>query len=391
MKYVEPLKISDDVLAQRFPEYAALRDRVRQAVAARQKDRPRPPEKLAAFVETDPRPHPHHILIRGQHNHPGREVQPGVPKALSTASNVYRLESAQGRVSTGRRSAFARWVTSPENPLFARVMVNRIWQHHFGQGLVATPDNLGKSGARPSHPELLDYLAAEFIRSGWSVKAMHRLVLRSAVYRQASSVAGPLSPDPQVVDPEDRLLWHFPLRRLDAEALRDTMLAVSGELDPRAGGPYVPTRRNAEGSVIVEETRDGAHRRSVYLQQRRTQVATLLELFDAPAITANCSVRNTSTVPLQALALLNSDFARARAAAFASRLDREAGPEAEGRVTLAFRLACGRDPHPGERTAVGRFLAAQRALYNREKDADRRAWTDFCQMVLASNAFLYVE
>jgi hypothetical protein len=143
--------------------------------------------------------------------------------------------------------------------------------------------------------------------------------------------------------------------------------------------------------VVVEETRDGARRRSVYLQQRRTQVATLLELFDAPAIAANCSVRNTSTVPLQALALLNSDFARARAAAFAARLEREAGPDVEARVTLAFRLACGRDPHAGERTAAVPFLAAQQALYNREKDAERRAWTDFCQMVLASNAFLYVE
>src|SRR5205807_2086111 len=135
-----------------------------------------------------------------------------------------------GRVSTGRRTAFARWVTSPENPLFARVVVNRIWQQHFGTGLVATPDNLGRSGAKPSHPELVDYLAAEFVRSGWSVKAVHRLILRSAVYRQASTPRDDLDDG----DPDNRLLGRFPLRRLDAEALRDAMLRASGELETRA-------------------------------------------------------------------------------------------------------------------------------------------------------------
>src|SRR5262249_32588071 len=159
--------------------------------------------------------------------------------------------------STGRRTAFANWVASPENPLFARVMVNRIWQHHFGAGIVATPENLGQSGAKPSHPDLLDYLATEFIRSGWSIKAMHRLILNSAVYGQSAESAereaqsakpgGALdarrSAMPREVDPDNRLLWHFPLRRLDAEAIRDAMLAVSGELDARAGGPYVPTTR----------------------------------------------------------------------------------------------------------------------------------------------------
>src|SRR5207249_8816414 len=166
------------------------------------------------------------------------------------------------------------------------------------------------------------------------------VILNSAVYRQMSA----LREDGLRVDPGNRLLWRFPLRRLDAEALRDAMLAVAGELDERSGGPYVPTRRTAEGSVDVDEKLDGARRRSVYLQQRRTQVPTLLELFDAPTMVANCSVRNTSTVPLQSLALLNSDFARARARAFAGRLEREAGLEADKRITLAFRLACGRVP-----------------------------------------------
>ena len=381
-----------------FPRLRGECAGVQKAIAQHEKDRPPPLETVAAFVETDPNPPPHHVMKRGQHNAPGAEVGPGVPAAFCTSSNGYRLDPRPaGRVSSGRRTAFARWVTSPENPLFARVMVNRVWQHHFGTGLVRTPDNLGQSGAAPSHPELLDYLATELVRNGWSLKALHRLILTSAVYRQGSwgrfslpNAPAGWKPAPQV-DPDNRLLWRFPLRRLDAEALRDALLGVSGELDPRTGGPYVPSRRTADGSVEVAETHTGARRRSVYLQQRRTQVATLLQLFDAPAIVGSCSARTTSTVPLQALALLNSDFARLRARSFAQRLAREAGPEPQRRLALAFRLACGREPVEAENSAARRFLAAQAALYAGQPDATERAWTDLCQMVLASNAFLYVE
>jgi uncharacterized protein DUF1553/uncharacterized protein DUF1549 len=379
------VKVSDDELARRFPEYAAIREQVGKAIAARQKDRPAPLEKLAVIVETDPKPLPHHLLRRGRHNAPGPVVQPGVPAALTAPGNGYRLEPRPpGRTSSGRRSAFARWVTSAENPLFARVMVNRIWQHHFGVGLVTTPDNLGRSGARPSHPELLDWLAVEFVRSGWSVKAIHRLILGSAVYRQSSASRTKAA----TVDSGNRLLWRYPLRRLDAEAVRDAMLAVSGELDRRAGGPYTPTRRLADGTVAVEEKQPGARRRSLYLQQRRTQVATFLELFDAPAMALHCSARTTSTVPLQALTLLNSEFALARAEAFARRVRREAGTDPERRLALAFRLAVGHEPSAVERTAARRFLQAQREAYGRTKDTEERVWRDLCQMILASNAFL---
>jgi hypothetical protein len=396
-QHADAVKVSDDGLAKRFPEYAALREDVRKAVAAREKERPPPLDQRSVLVETDPNPPVHHVLLRGQHNQPGPEAQPGVPAALTLPGNDFRVEPRpEGRISSGRRSAFARWVTSPENPLFARVMVNRIWQHHFGTGLVATPDNLGQSGARPTHPELLDYLATECIRSGWSIKAMHRLILTSAVYRQASAPPHPqpLSPEgrgAESLDPDNRLLWHYPLRRLDAEALRDAMLAVSGELDSRTGGPYMPTQRTGDGVVVVDEQLDGARRSSVYLQQRRTQVLTLLELFDAPALASNCSARTVSTIPLQSLALLNSDFARARARAFAGRLEREAGEGVEQRLTLAFRLAAGRETTAEEHAAARRFLAAQEGLEAKEKDGPRRAWTDLCQMILASNAFMYVD
>jgi hypothetical protein len=381
--HTKAVTITDDELAKRFPEYAALRERVGRTVAQRQKDRPHPLDRVAVLVETDPKPPVHHVLRRGQHNQPGREVQPGVPVAFSTKTNTFRIDSPKpGQVSSGRRTAFARWVASPSNPLFARVMVNRIWQHHFGTGLVSTPDNLGRSGARPSHPELLDFLAAEFVLCGYRIKAMHRLIMNSAVYRQASTPRE---------DVTDRWLARFPLRRLDAEALRDAMLHVSGELNTQAGGPYVPSNRTKEGTVEVAENIAGARRRSVYLQQRRTQVITLLGLFDSPAMVGTCGKRSLSTVPLQPLALLNSQFVRKRGSAFAGRLAREAGTDTDRRLTLAFRLACGRNAVEEELTACRRFVEKQHAVYAKEKDRAERTWTDLCQMILASNAFLYVE
>jgi hypothetical protein len=308
--------------------------------------------------------------------------------ALSSLKSAFTIEpQPAGRVSTGRRTALADWVTARENPLFARVMVNRIWQHHFGTGIVATPDNLGLSGAKPSHLELLDFLAAEFIASRWSVKTLHRLILTSAVYRQSSARREGLD----AIDPDNRLLSHFPLRRLDAEAVRDAMLFVSGELDTSVGGPYVPSKRTPEGVVEIEEKTPGAHRRSVYLQQRRTQVVTFLQLFDSPAIVSTCGKRTPSTVPLQSLAMLNSAFARDRAKAFATRLVREAGDDSAKRLVHAFRLACSREPLKEEVAACERFLDRQRDVYAKEKDADARAWADLCQIILANNAFLYVE
>ena len=385
--HAKDVQLSDDDLGKRFPEFAALREQVKKSSAAREKERPLPLEKLSVFVDTDPNPPKHHLLRRGQHNQPAEEVEPGVPAAFCSTSNVYRWERPAAGGSSGRRTALARWITSPENPLFARVMVNRIWQHHFGAGLVTTPDNLGQSGAKPTHAELLDYLAAEFVSCGWSIKAMHRLIMHAAVYRQTSAPRPSLAK----IDPDNRLLGRYPLRRLDAEALRDAMLSIAGDLDARVGGPYVPSRRTAQGVVEVPENQEGARRRSVYLQQRRTQVVTFMQIFDAPAIVATCSMRPTSTVPLQALALLNSDFARVRAKAFARRLVREAGLDTEKRLTLAFRLACGRTPLAEETSAAQRFLAAQKKIHTGVNDADERIWTDLCQMVLASNAFLYVE
>jgi hypothetical protein len=204
------------------------------------------------------------------------------------------------------------------------------------------------------------------------------------VYRQSSAPREKLV----AIDPDNRLLARFPLRRLDAEAVRDAMLSVSGELDPRAGGPYVPSKRTAEGTVEIAEKADGAFKRSLYLQQRRTQVVTFLQLFDAPAIVTTCGKRSPSTVPLQSLTMLNSEFARARAKAFAARLMSE--PPAK-RLDLAFRLVSGRSLLKDEVAACESFLSKQREVYAKEKDGDSQAWADLCQMLFASNAFLYVE
>jgi hypothetical protein len=390
-EHVEPLNITEDVVAKRFPEYAAVRKQLNQVIAAQEMQRPPALERVAVSVDVDSRPPAHHVLLRGQHNRPGPEVTPGVPAALSSAKNRYTLPAAPGIESSGRRLAFARWLTNPENPLLARVFVNRVWQYHFGNGFVADPDNFGVSGSPPSHPELLDWLAVGLVESGYSVKALHRLILNSSVYRQTSTPTGPAATVALTLDPENRLLSRFPLRRLDAEALRDAMLSISGGLDLRAGGPYVPAQSTSVGDVAVDEQHPGAHRRSVYLQQKRSQVVTFLELFDAPPITMTCAARSTSTVPLQSLALLNGDDVRSRAAAFAQRLRRQAGTDVKARLKLAFRLALGRAPVDDEQAAAMEFLERQQGLYAPADNGDALTWTDFCQMLLASNAFLYLN
>lgn len=382
------VEVSDEALAKRFAPFKGDLEASLKEISRLEAGRPAPLDKIAAFVETDTDPPAHRLLKRGIHTNPGEPVAPGVIAALESAGNRFAVEPApKGRASTGRRSALARWLTSPEHPLVARVIVNRIWQHHFGTGLVATVDNLGASGAKPSHPELLDHLALEFIRAGWSVKALHRLILATAVSMQSSAPGKAAA----AIDPDNRLLARFPLRRLDAETIRDSMLWVSGELDTAIGGPYVPTKRAGDGTVSVAESAPGAKRRSVYLQQRRTQVDTFLQLFDAPSIVSTCGKRSISTVPLQSLALLNSEFARARASAFAGRIARDAGNQMDDRIALAYQLACSRPPMPVELVACRKFIGSQVEAYAGMKDGQARAWADMCQMLLASNAFLHAE
>ncbi|MGE3776655.1 MAG: DUF1553 domain-containing protein, partial [Pirellulaceae bacterium] len=294
-----------------------------------------------------------------------------------------------GAVSSGSRLALAQWLTRPQSrpaALVARLQVNRIWQQYFGQGLSTTPANFGFSGNAPSHPELLEWLASQLVRSGWSTKSVHRLILTSAAYRQSSRFDAVA----QALDPENRLLWRMPQRRLGAEAVRDALLAVSGNLDTRMGGPAIPVVQTGEGEFVVHDTAPGGRRRSVYLQQRRSQVPTLLSVFDAPSLVTNCVERPPSTVPLQSLALLNSEFVLSRGVGFARRLAQEAGPASDARVVLAFRLAYGRCPDLDELKASLEFVKNQTLHYiGQSPNPQQRAWADFCHTLLASNEFLY--
>jgi hypothetical protein len=353
------------------------------------------PGRIAWVSDLGPEPVGTPLFLRGNPSTPGPTVGPGVPAVLTDPDNRLDVQPPRpGAKTTGRRLALARWLTRPGSrpaALLARIMANRIWQDHFGVGLVATSDNLGYTGAATAHLDLLDALASELVRSGWSAKAMHRLILNSGVWRQSSAPR----PEAGTIDPENRLLARFPLRRLDAETVRDTMLAVSGELDRQPFGPSVPTHRAETGEVVPVEPEGSGLRRSVYLQTRRTQVSSLLEVFDAPSIVTTCTRRLPATIPLQSLSLLNSEFVVARASKLAARLEdvADSSDDLDGRLTRAFRLAIGRPPDDRERAASVSFLHAQPARYSDRPPAEagRRAWADLCQMILASNAFLYVE
>lgn len=397
--------VVDNVRIERFPPpgsdgdspLAKFRDELKSRkgshskLLAEQKDLAgRRPGKIAWATDMQPIVPEVHLLERGNYSTPGPAVEPGTLSALAESAAPFAVPPAPPDAKTsGRRLAWASWVTQPGSraaSLMARVQVNRIWQQHFGTGIVATPENFGFSGAPPSHPELLDWLAAEFIRSGWSVKAIHRLILNSAAFRQSSEFSKPA----HETDPDNRLLWRFPVRRLEAEAIRDAMLSVSGDLDPRLGGPYVPTMRNDAGEVLVNESAAEARRRSLYLYQRRTQVLSFLAVFDTPTIVFNSLRRSPSTIPLQSLALLNSDFAVARAKSFAARLQ-QMEPDESRRVTAAYRLLFAREPTTDESAEALRFLEAQMPEYSGQENPRDHVWQDLCQSLLASNEFLYVE
>jgi hypothetical protein len=356
--------------------------------------------KLQALWESAPPP-PTYLLKRGNHLTPGREVEPGFLSVLSESLGEARLEPAEGVVqSSGRRTALAERLTrlgSPAAALVARVFVNRVWQHHFGRGIVATSENLGRMGTPPSHPELLEWLAADFLDHGWQVKRLHRLILTSTAYRQAAHRDGTVvGPDPENIDPDNVLLWRRPLRRLEAEAVRDAMLAVSGSLDPTPGGPPVPLDPRPDGRIEVDvkalPTPLAQDRRSLYLLQRRNYPLSVLGVFDVPLMNANCPRRVNSVVPLQALAMMNGAFALKQADQLAGRLLREE-PGSPGRVGRAFLLALGRPPCPAESARSLELVAAQAARHRSAdpQSAERRGWADLALVLFNTNEFLYVE
>ncbi|MSU60872.1 MAG: DUF1553 domain-containing protein [Pedosphaera sp.] len=399
--------LSEDTVFKRFPTAATAAQPLKVELQSRQAAKPVPLERISATFESTNSPPAHHLLVRGNHASEGKEVAPGLPLALrGTALPGEGPASLASTISSGRRLSLARWLTSAENPVVARVLVNRVWHYHFGRGIVSTIENLGQAGAKPANPGLLDWLASEFVRSGWSLKHLHRLIVTSAAYRQASQETSGERESSIAVPGTDSL--NTPplnsvsagLRRLDAESLRDAMLAVTGELDLKQGGPYVPTKVDGEGQIIIDEALPGAHRRSVYLQQRRTHPVDFLATFDGPAHNPVCVQRVPSTVAQQSLSLLNSEFIRTRARAFAKRLlsgtstdsiKDVAQSEEHSLIENAFDIAYNRPPGQEELAAAESFLRAQAAVYPDHKTPREQVWSDFCQMLLASNAFMYVD
>jgi hypothetical protein len=335
------------------------------------------------------------VLLRGDVRLPSEEVQPGVPAVLAPAQPPFP-PPPPGAHGSGRRLALARWVASPDNPLTARVMVNRVWQHHFGRGLVETASDFGRRGARPSHPELLDWLADEFVRTGWSLKALHRLVMTSAAYRQSS--AG--NPAGGRLDAEGRYLWRFPPRRLEAEAIRDSILAASGNLNRQMFGPGVKPRVPPGVLAAAAVTwppiaREGPEhwRRSVYIFLKRSAPFPLLECFDAPVGTGSCARRVPTTVAPQALLLLNDAFSNEQAEALAARVLREAGPAPARQVERAYWLTLSRPPTPAQCRLGVTFLCAQEQRHREAGLAGpgQAALADLCQVLFNTNEFVYVD
>ena len=305
--------------------------------------------------------------------------------------------------SSGRRLAFAQWLTSSTNPLVARVLVNRIWQHHFGRGIVGTPSDFGMMGERPSHPELLDWLATDFIKHGWRLKRLHKLIMTSTAYRQSSqrSAAG------EQRDPENRLYSRRPVNRLDAEVIRDAMLMVSGTLNAGMYGPPVPVRPDVHGQIVVGvDKTEGDNkmpvevplkgqefRRGVYIQMRRSRPLAMLHAFDAPVMEVNCERRQSSTVATQSLMLMNSQFVLDQASRFARRLQSEAGSDRAGQVDRAWRLAFSRPPSNSELTdAIDHWEPKdEKGKTAAKAPPELQALVNLCQALLSANEFLYVD
>jgi hypothetical protein len=329
------------------------------------------------------------VQLRGEPGKPGAEV----PRRFITALGGDALPP--GAAGSGRLQ-LAEWLTRPTNPLTARVMANRIWQWHFGRGIVGTPSDFGAHGEPPTHPELLDHLASRFVAAGWSVKQMHREIMLSRAYQ----TSGDDHPAARAADPLDRLLWRFPRRRLAAEEVRDAMLAAAGTLDRSPGGehPFPPVDKWTFTIHAPFEAAYDHAKRSVYLMVQRQKRHPFLALFDGPDPNISAEGRTETVTPKQALYLMNSPFVHEQSAALAQRVLGAAPAEAEGearRLTLAWELTCGRAPAADERSEAEDFLGRYRATLaaaGASPDEQRLgAWRAYARVLLTSNEFLYLD
>ncbi len=377
------------------------------------------PKALAVADTLSPIP-PMHVLRGGDPHRLGDEVLPrflsvALPKDAPLKLEIEPVQSGEFK-SSGRRLALARWLAQPDNPLTARVMVNRLWHYHFGRGIVATPNDFGRNGQQPTNPELLDWLAAEFVERGWSLKRMHELMVSSNAYQQSSTVDDAKAK----IDPDNKLLWRMNRQRLDAEAIRDAVLAVNGQLNEQLGGPSikVPLEPEVYDMIFTEHEPDNlwpAHpdprqhaRRSLYLIHKRNVRLPMLVAFDAPDLMSACGARLVSVHALQSLTLMNSEFMLRQSQALAERLFKEAGGDERAMIVRLYELALARKPQPEELRLTQDFLKGQAAIIrdragrgeamSKLKDlpksvdeAAAAAWVDLCLATMNLNEFVYLK
>jgi hypothetical protein len=390
----------------------ARRERLKREIYEIERTLPHPPAHAMALIDKKSKATDSFVLRRGDFKMRGPKVAPRPPGVIlaSQATGSFPVAIEGKGDKTGRRSALATWLVDPGNPMTSRVIVNRLWQYHFGRGIVATSSDFGVRGEPPSHPELLDWLASELVAGGWRLKPLHRLMVTSATYRQSNQCDAKLAAD----DPENTLFGRMSRRRLDAEGVRDAMLAVAGELNPKMGGPGViaPLEKEIKDLIFTEAEvvdlwpvdRDPAEhaRRSLYLFRKRNVRYPLFDAFDSPDTQSACPRRATSTHALQALTLLNSDLATGRARVLAGRILRDGGNGDDDRIRRAYQIVLAREPKRSETARARSFLKAQSDRIRHERRqpdgqadgsidrADRAAWADFSLALLNSNEFLYV-
>jgi hypothetical protein len=372
---------------ERFAAYQKL-----QKQLERVKKQEPPADRALCVTETGPAAPETFVLLRGNPHVKGDRVEPAFPSVFNLPDPTIPPAKAGAR-SSGRRLVLANWIASKDNRLTSRVMVNRLWQHHFGRGIVRTPNDFGLQGARPTHPELLDWLASEFVDRGWRMKAMHRLILTSNAYQMSSRG----NPAGLAADPTNDLFWRFDMRRLTGEEIRDSILAVSGNLNLKMFGPSV--RPEIPKEVLAGQSVPGRgwvplsppeeqNRRSVYVHVKRSLLLPILESFDLAETDRTTPVRFSTTQPTQALGMLNGDFLNKQARIFAARLRQDAGTDPRAQVRLALSLATSRTPTAGEIERGVRFM---QALQSRDAATPDVALDMFCLLVLNLNEFVYLD
>jgi hypothetical protein len=379
-----PFAASKELEAHYPSEAVAELQRQRAELQTLEKSLPVLPEAMAL---SEAKPENLRVHLRGSHLTLGKEVPRQFLRILAGEQQTPLGEQESGRLQ------LAEWLTRPEHPLTSRVMVNRVWQGHFGEGLVRSPDNFGRLGERPSHPELLDWLANRFVDSGWSLKALHRLILLSATYQMSTAHNEAAA----LADPENRLLWRMNRRRLEVEAIRDALLAVSGALDPTMGGSLLPTPNRAyvTSTANVDPVTYVVNRRSIYLPVVRSALYDVFQAFDfADPSTLNGKRDNTTVAP-QALFMMNSAFVLQQTKSLAASLLAQTDLDDAGRVRRLYETTYSRFPSEAETARalqyVERYAAAALAKQSNPADSRQHAWQSLCRAVLAANEFVYVE